>query len=97
MTNVQLLRFTLIRLLDRYLKKDNLRIRHIFSIMRNQLQQEENISRKMFNSVLSFIEREYQFKNYTRKEIRQIFSPIIDKTTKKTDPLQTSTLERFFV
>ena len=96
-TDIELLRFTLIRHLSKYLLKEDLRIRHIFQIMKNQLERKEQISIKMFNSVLSFIEREYQFKNHSRKELRKLFSPIIDKTPKKSEIQSTSTLEQFFV
>lgn len=97
MNHIELLRFTLIRYLKRYLNKDDLRIRNVFQIMKHQLEQKQPITKNMFDSVLCFIEREYQFKEYNRRELRKLFNPIVTKTPIQKEPEKKSTLEEFLV
>ncbi len=95
MNTEELLRFTLIRLLGRYLRKDNLRIRGLFQIMKIRLENNQSITKKMFESVLTFIEREHDFRRYNRKQIRHIFSHLI---INEYSPKETrGTLESFLV
>jgi len=68
----------LIHYLSIYKKKPNLRMRPIIYTMKKRLEQKSSITEKQFFSVIKFIERERPFLGWSRDEIFEFFTPIIE-------------------
>ncbi len=90
------LRQQLLYYLSIYLKK-KLNMEIILVNMFDRLKDGHSITEKQFRSLIKFLEREDQFLNKSRPQIRQYFSPIISNkvVSKRKEDYGTSTLCEF--
>jgi len=90
----------LIKFLNSYLSKYQIRMKHIMNNMIYRLKKDEHITLKQLQSVLSYVEKEPPFINMNRDQIIRYFDEIIEKphlkTKEKLDDNTKSTLEPFF-
>lgn len=82
----------LIKYLSKYLKKD-FAMELVFVSISKTLKNQEEITDKQFESIITFLERELPFRRQSRNRIYDYFSPVIRKTKEK---IVTSSLEEFF-
>ncbi len=73
----------LIRYLNIYLLKKDLKMKPILRNIVNRMNRNQNISIKQYNSIIKFIEREKEFKDLNRDQIYQFFEPIIELKHRK--------------
>ena len=71
------LRDQLIFYLNKYLSKQNLKMKPVIRTIKDMLNKNVSITPKQFGSVIKFIEREPKFINTNRETIITYFSPII--------------------
>jgi len=89
----------LIHYLIIYTNKPDLRMRPIIYTMKKRLEQKSSITEKQFLSVIKFIERELPFIGWSRDEIFDFFTPVIERSK---DPYfdypesEFRTLDKFF-
>ena len=73
----------LIRYLNQYLLKKDLRMKNVLRNIVYRIERNQNISIKQYNSIIKFIEREKEFKGKDRDQIYQFFEPIIETNHRK--------------
>ena len=73
----------LIRYLNIYLLKKDLKMKPILRNIVYRIERNQNISIKQYNSIIKFIEREKEFKNLNREKIYRFFEPIIKSNERK--------------
>ena len=76
----------LIRYLNIYLLKKDLKMKNVLRNIVNRIEKNHNISIKQYNSIIKFIERESEFSRSNRSEIVEFFSPFINDNFKRTNP-----------
>ena len=69
----------LLRYLNQYLSKKNLRMRWVLKSIKNRIEKDQPITSNQFNSVIKFIEREKEFVTKNRNQIIEFFEPIIER------------------
>lgn len=67
----------LIRYLNQYLLKKDLRMKNVLRNIVYRIEKNQNISIKQYNTIIKFIEREDEFRGCNRQQIYQFFEPII--------------------
>ena len=92
MDNKQL-RTELNKYLCLYLIKKNLHMKPVIRSIREQIMNGYQITQNQFSSIVSFIEREPEFKNKSVDEIYNHFSPLIKGYTPRSE---TVSLDQFF-
>lgn len=73
----------LIRYLNQYLLKKDLRMKNVVRNIVYRIERNQNISIKQYNSIIKFIEREKPFKGLNRNQIYQFFEPLIQIKDRK--------------
>ena len=73
----------LIRYLDIYLLKKDLKMKPILRDIVYRIERNQNISIKQYNSIIKFIERERPFKDLNRNQIYRFFEPLIQTKDRK--------------
>ena len=76
-----------------YLIKKNLKMKPVIKSIRDQIINGYQITENQFSSIISFIEREQEFKNKSVDEIYNHFSPLIKEYTPRSE---TVSLDQFF-
>ena len=76
-----------------YLIKKNLKMKPVIKSIRDQIINGYQITENQFSSIISFIEREPEFKNKSVDEIYNHFSPLIKGYTPRSE---TVSLDQFF-
>ena len=78
-TNNNYQKTLLLRYLNIYLSKKNLRMRYVVKSIKDRIEKDQPITSKQFNSVVKFLEREKEFQNKNRNQIYQFFEPLIEQ------------------
>ena len=78
-TNNNYQKTLLLRYLNIYLSKKNLRMRYVVKSIKDRIEKDQPITSKQFNSVIKFLEREKEFKTKNRNQIHQFFEPLIEQ------------------
>ena len=73
----------LIRYLNQYLLKKDLRMKNVLRNIVYRIERNQNISIKQYNSIIKFIEREKRFKGLNRNQIYRFFEPLIQIKDRK--------------
>ena len=73
----------LIRYLNQYLLKKDLRMKNVVRNIVYRIERNQNISIKQYNSIIKFIERERPFKDLNRNQIYRFFEPLIQIKDRK--------------
>jgi len=73
------LKTLLLRYLNIYLSKKNLKMRWVIKSIKNRIEKDQPITSNQFNSVIKFIEREKEFVTKNRNQIIEFFEPIIER------------------
>ena len=73
------LKTLLLRYLNIYLSKKNLRMRWVLKSIKNRIEKDQPITSNQFNSVIKFIEREKEFVTKNRNQIIEFFEPLIEQ------------------
>jgi len=73
----------LIRYLNIYLLKKDLKMKNVLRNIVNRIEKNHNISIKQYNSIVKFIERERPFKDLNRDQIYRFFEPLIQTKDRK--------------
>lgn len=73
----------LIRYLNQYLLKKDLRMKNVLRNIVYRIERNQNISIKQYNSIIKFIERERPFKDLNRNQIYRFFEPLIQTKDRK--------------
>ncbi|MDA9185714.1 hypothetical protein N9O40_00150 [Planktomarina sp.] len=82
----------LIKYMKKYLKKD-FRMGPVFTKIKRDLKNEEQITSSQMDSVIKFIERERPYRRWNRTQIYEYFSPVI---LPNKDQILVGTLDEFF-
>ena len=69
----------LLRYLNQYLSKNNLKMKYIVQNIKNRVENNQPITMKQFKSLIKFIEREPEFKTSNRNQIFKFFEPLIER------------------
>ena len=85
----------LIRYLNQYLLKKDLRMKNVLINIKQRIETNRPITIRQFNSVIKFIEREKEFINSDRNEIQQFFEPLIEPIKKRINPYENNDLTQF--
>lgn len=85
----------LIRYLNQYLLKKDLRMKNVLINIKQRIETNRPITIRQFNSVIKFIEREKEFINSDRSEIQQFFEPLIEPTKRRINPYEHNDLSQF--
>ena len=85
----------LIRYLNQYLLKKDLRMKNVLINIKQRIETNRPITIRQFNSVIKFIEREKEFINSDRSEIQQFFEPLIEPIKKRINPYEHNDLTQF--
>jgi hypothetical protein len=85
----------LVSYINRYISKQGVIIKPIFETMKSRLLKHQSISVKQFTSIIKFIEREPQFRNWSADLIYSYFSPLFKQEHQHED-VQHQSLETFF-
>ena len=85
----------LIRYLNQYLLKKDLRMKNVLINIKQRIETNRPITIRQFNSLIKFIEREKEFINSDRDEIQQFFEPLIEPTKKRINPYEHNDLTQF--
>ena len=73
----------LIRYLNQYLLKKDLKMKDVLRNIVYRIEKNQNISIKQYNSIIKFIERERLFKDLNRNQIYRFFEPLIQIKDRK--------------
>lgn len=87
MKKIKLLRQELNQYLSIYIKKNDLLMKPVMLSIQDQLLSRKKITIGQFESVIKFIEREHQFKDFSKEYLTNYFSPLISGL----QPINTST------
>ena len=85
----------LIRYLNQYLLKKDLRMKNVLINIKQRIETNRPITIRQFNSLIKFIEREKEFINSDRSEIQQFFEPLIEPIKKRINPYEHNDLTQF--
>ena len=85
----------LIRYLNQYLLKKDLRMKNVLINIKQRIETNRPITIRQFNSLIKFIEREKEFINSDRSEIQQFFEPLIEPTKRRINPYEHNDLSQF--
>ena len=85
----------LIRYLNQYLLKKDLRMKNVLINIKQRIETNRPITIRQFNSLIKFIEREKEFINSDRNEIQQFFEPLIEPIKKRINPYEHNDLSQF--
>ena len=85
----------LIRYLNQYLLKKDLRMKNVLINIKQRIETNRPITIRQFNSLIKFIEREKEFINSDRDEIQQFFDPLIEPIKKRINPYERNDLTQF--
>lgn len=85
----------LIRYLNQYLLKKDLRMKNVLINIKQRIETNRPITIRQFNSLIKFIEREKEFINSDRDEIQQFFEPLIEPIKKRINPYEHNDLSQF--
>ena len=85
----------LIRYLNQYLLKKDLRMKNVLINIKQRIETNRPITIRQFNSLIKFIEREKEFINSDRDEIQQFFEPLIEPIKKRINPYEHNDLTQF--
>ena len=85
----------LIRYLNQYLLKKDLRMKNVLINIKQRIETNRPITIRQFNSLIKFIEREKEFINSDRDEIQQFFEPLIEPIKKRINPYEQNDLTQF--
>jgi len=85
----------LIRYLNQYLLKKDLRMKNVLINIKQRIETNRPITIRQFNSLIKFIEREKEFINSDRYEIQQFFEPLIEPIKKRINPYEHNDLTQF--
>ena len=85
----------LIRYLNQYLLKKDLRMKNVLINIKQRIETNRPITIRQFNSLIKFIEREKEFINSDRNEIQQFFEPLIEPIKKRINPYEHNDLTQF--
>lgn len=85
----------LIRYLNQYLLKKDLRMKNVLINIKQRVETNRPITIRQFSSLIKFIEREKEFVNLDRDEIQQFFEPLIEPTKKRINPYEHNDLTQF--
>ena len=85
----------LIRYLNQYLLKKDLRMKNVLINIKQRIETNRPITIRQFNSLIKFIEREKEFINSDRNEIQQFFEPLIEPIKKRINPYEHNDLLNF--
>ena len=85
----------LIRYLNQYLLKKDLRMKNVLINIKQRIETNRPITIRQFDSVIKFIEREKEFINSDRDEIQQFFEPLIEPIKKRINPYEHNDLTQF--
>lgn len=77
-----------------YVKKRDLKMKPVINSMLERINNNVPITKKQFNSVIRFLEREREFSNLNQNQIKEIFKPVIQDC--KPTPSPEITLDHFF-
>ena len=69
----------LLRYLNQYLSKNNLKMKYIVQNIKNRVENNQPITMKQFKSLIKFIEREPEFRTSSKDEIFKFFEPLIER------------------
>ena len=69
----------LLKYLNQYLSKNNLKMRYIVQNIKNRVEKNQPITMKQFKSLIKFIEREPEFRTSSKDEIFKFFEPLIER------------------
>ena len=92
----------LIKYLQLYLSKNNLRMKMVLKGMYKRLNSGKRITQKQFNSIIKFLEREPQFASKNRSQIGHYFNSLILSSngdyqiSKENSKYESNTLTKFF-
>jgi hypothetical protein len=95
MKQIKLLRQELNQYLSIYIKKNDLLMKPVMLSIQDQLLSSKKITIGQFTSIIRFLEREQQFKNFNKEYLTNYFSPLISGL-QPTNTSTTNTLEQFF-
>ena len=82
-TEKQKKQMILIRYLNQYLLKKDLKMKPILRNIVHRMKTNQNITIKQYNSIIKFIEREKPFKGLNRNQIYRFFEPLIQIKDRK--------------
>ena len=85
----------LIRYLNQYLLKKDLRMKNVLINIKQRIETNRPMTIRQFNSLIKFIEREKEFINSDRDEIQQFFEPLIEPIKKRINPYEHNDLTQF--
>ena len=85
----------LIRYLNQYLSKKDLRMKNVLINIKQRIETNRPITIRQFNSLIKFIEREKEFINSDRNEIQQFFDKLIEPIKKRINPYEHNDLTQF--
>ena len=85
----------LIRYLNQYLLKKDLRMKNVLINIKQRIETNRPMTIRQFNSLIKFIEREKEFINSDRNEIQQFFEPLIEPIKKRINPYEHNDLTQF--
>ena len=85
----------LIRYLNQYLLKKDLRMKNVLINIKQRIETNRPITIRQFNSLIKFIEREKEFINSDTDEIQQFFEPLIEPIKKRINPYEHNDLTQF--
>jgi hypothetical protein len=86
----------LLRYINLYLSKPQLRMTKVMKPIRDRLISNSMISPKQFDSLIKWIEREEQFQWMNRSSIRKYFDLLIEEPNSKPQKEPTNDLTKFF-
>ena len=96
-TQIQIyLRQRLIKYLNSYIKKE-FRMDWVFRELKKSLKSGERITEKQLWRIMSFLQREREFRGDTTDQIVQYFSPIMNRKKDKVSSRDVEQLNVFFV
>ena len=84
----------LVSYLTIYMNKRDLRMKPVVQDIKIRVLRNRPVSKKQFDSIINFLEREQRFTGCDRNSIYNFFSPLIEGTFFEETP--NSTLESFF-
>ena len=73
----------LIRYLNNYLSKRDLKMKNVLRNIKDRIVKDQPITIRQYQSIVKFIEREDEFKGCNRQQIYQFFEPIIQTNERK--------------
>ena len=82
--------------INKYLLKPKLKMKNVMRSIKYRIQNNKKITLNQFNSIIKFIEREKEFKSYTRNQIIKYFDEVIKNNQGNTINEHNPDLEELF-